>query len=136
MSIILLAINIYLLILYIHPDDKGWGSAVYCKILVVLGLTLCQAQALMVPLDVANRSAIVAAGMDMKVFWYIIYIVVLAFITILLPYAIFLYETDEEDSACSRLLKEFCYLLGSLVISLLIFFITWIFFKYVDLPYD
>ena len=136
MSIILLAINIYLLILYIHPDDKGWGSAVYCKILVVLGLTLCQAQALMVPLDVANRSAIVAAGMDMKVFWYIIYIVVLAFITILLPYAIFLYETDEEDSACSRLLKAFCYLIGSLVISLLIFFITWIFFKYVDLPYD
>lgn len=136
MSIILLAINIYLLILYIHPDDKGWGSAVYCKILVVLGLTLCQAQALMVPLDVANRSAIVAAGMDMKVFWYIIYIVVLAFITILLPYAIFLYETDEEDSVCSRLLKAFCYLIGSLVISLLIFFITWIFFKYVDLPYD
>lgn len=90
----------------------------------------------MVPLDVANRSAIVAAGMDMKVFWYIIYIVVLAFITILLPYAIFLYETDEEDSVCSRLLKAFCYLIGSLVISLLIFFITWIFFKYVDLPYD
>ena len=58
MAVVLLGVNIYLLALYIHPDDKGWGSALYTKILVVLGLTLCEAQALMVPLDVANRSAI------------------------------------------------------------------------------
>ena len=95
MSIILLAVNIYLLILYIHPDDKGWGSAVYCKILVVLGLMLCQAQALMVPLDVANRSAVVSTGIDMKSFWFFLYIIVLVFIVVLIPYAIFLYETDE-----------------------------------------
>lgn len=91
MTIILLAINIYLLILYIHPDDKGWGTAVYCKILVIIGLTLCQAQALMVPLDVANRSAVVSNALDMKAFWYLLYIIVLIFITILIPYAIFLY---------------------------------------------
>ena len=95
MSIILLAVNIYLLILYIHPDDKGWGSAVYCKIIVVLGLMLCQAQALMVPLDVANRSAVVTTGIDMKSFWFFLYIIVLVFIVVLIPYAIFLYETDE-----------------------------------------
>ena len=95
MSIILLAVNIYLLILYIHPDEKGWGSAVYCKILVVLGLMLCQAQALMVPLDVANRSAVVTTGIDMKSFWFFLYIIVLVFIVVLIPYAIFLYETDE-----------------------------------------
>jgi hypothetical protein len=52
--IILFAINIYILALYCHSDDKGWGNVIYCKILVVVGLTLCQAQALMVPLDVAN----------------------------------------------------------------------------------
>lgn len=91
MTIILLAINIYLLILYIHPDDKGWGTALYCKILVIIGLTLCQAQALMVPLDVANRSAVVSNAMDMKAFWFFLYIIVLIFITILIPYAIFLY---------------------------------------------
>lgn len=96
MTIILLAVNIYLLILYIHPDDKGWGTAIYCKILVILGLTLCQAQALIVPLDVANQSAIIPSGLNMSVFWYVLYITVLVFITILIPYAIFLYETDEE----------------------------------------
>lgn len=91
MTIILLAINVYLLVLYIHPDDKGWGTAIYCKILVILGLTLCQAQALMVPLDVANRSAVVSNALDMKSFWFFLYIIVLIFITILIPYAIFLY---------------------------------------------
>ena len=53
-SLILIAVNIYLLALYVHTDDKGFGTALYCKILVVAGLTLCQAQALCVPLDVAN----------------------------------------------------------------------------------
>lgn len=63
--IILLAVNIYLLALYCHPDDKGWGNVVYCKILVVAGLTLCQAQALMVPLDVANESSLITGGLNM-----------------------------------------------------------------------
>ena len=94
MAIVLLAINIYLMILYIHPDDKGWGTAIYCKVLIVLGLTLCQAQALMVPLDVANRSAIISDAINMAVFWFFLYIIVLCFICILMPYAIFFYETD------------------------------------------
>ncbi len=94
LSIILLGVNFYLLALYVHPDDKGWGTAVYCKILVILGLTLCQAQALMVPLDVANRAAILEDTIDMAAFWFFIYIIVLAFVCVLIPYAIFLYETD------------------------------------------
>ncbi len=94
MLIVLLAVNIYLLILYIHPDDKGWGTAVYCKILVILGLTLCQAQALMVPLDVANRTGLVSDGIDMRAFWFFMYIIVLVFVSVFIPYAIFLYETD------------------------------------------
>jgi LMBR1 domain-containing protein 1 len=90
--IILFAVNVYLLALYCHPDDKGWGNVVYCKILVVVGLTLCQAQALMVPLDVANDSAILNSDkLDMVAFWTILYIVILIMITILIPYALFFY---------------------------------------------
>lgn len=88
---ILLAINIYLLTLYVHTDDKGMGTALYCKVLVVMGLTLCQAQALLVPLDVANNSALDLNGIDMKSFWYFVYLVVLLFICILLPFALFFY---------------------------------------------
>ena len=89
--LILLAINIYILALYVHNDDKGWGSALYCKVLVVIGLTLCQAQALLVPLDVANNSAQNDYGIDMKGFWLFLYMVVLIFITLLLPFALFFY---------------------------------------------
>jgi hypothetical protein len=49
----------------------------------------------MVPLDVANQSAVITTGMDMRSFWFFLYLTVLVFITILIPYAIFLYETDE-----------------------------------------
>lgn len=136
MSIILLAVNIYLLILYIHTDDKGWGTAIYCKILVILGLTLCQAQALMVPLDVANKSAIIPGAIDMRTFWFFLYIIVLVFVTVLIPYAIFLYETDEEEPMCTRLLKALAYLFGAVIISVMILFITWALFKWVDLPYQ
>ena len=135
LSIILLGINIYLLALYVHSDDKGWGTAIYCKILVILGLTLCQAQALMVPLDVANRSALLSDAINMTAFLFFLYIIVLIFVSILIPYAIFLYETDEEDPMCSRLLKALCYTGGALLISVGILFITWAFFRYVDLPY-
>jgi LMBR1 domain-containing protein 1 len=89
--IILLAINIYILALYVHTDDKGFGTALYCKILVVVGLTMCQAQALMVPLDVANVSALDSNGIDMKSFWYFIYLLVLIFICLLMPFAMFFY---------------------------------------------
>jgi len=89
--LILFAINIYILALYVHVDDKGFGTALYCKILVVLGLTLCQAQALLVPLDVANNSAQNDYGIDMKGFWLFVYATVLIFITLLMPFALFFY---------------------------------------------
>ena len=34
--IIALAISFYLLVYYCHPDEKGFGSSTFCKILVVI----------------------------------------------------------------------------------------------------
>lgn len=132
--IILLAINIYLLALYSHTDDKGFGTALYCKVLVVFGLTLCQAQALLVPLDVANASAIDASGIDMKGFWYFIYLTVLIFICLLLPFALFFYETDEVDGYCKRTIQATVYTALANIISVLLLFVSWNFLKYVQLP--
>jgi len=36
---------------------------------------------------------------------------------------------------CRRLLVALAYLFGAIVVSVLILFITWAFFKFVDLPY-
>ena len=34
-SVVLIVTNIYLLGYYCHPDDRGFGSALICKIVVV-----------------------------------------------------------------------------------------------------
>lgn len=57
-----------------------------------MGLVLCWAQALIVPLDVANNHGYInSGGLDIKTLWYIVYISTLVMITCLLPYAIFFY---------------------------------------------
>ena len=67
LTVLLLLINFYLLAIYCHPDDKGLGTSLILKILVMVGLTLSWAQILMMPLDVANTRSM--GGLDMKTFW-------------------------------------------------------------------
>jgi hypothetical protein len=94
---ILIAVNIYILRLYVHADDKALGTALYCKILIVIGSTLFQAPALLVSLDVSNQSAYFSPdGLDIKSFWYFLYLVVVVFICFLLPFALLFYETDGD----------------------------------------
>lgn len=134
--VILAGVNIYLLALYCHPDDKGWGNVVYCKILVVVGLTLCQAQALMVPLDVANDSALLlSGGISMIAFWTFLYILVLLMVSIFIPYALFFYQTDQDDSMKKRLLTALCYTFGAVVITVMLLFISWTGLKFCSIPY-
>jgi hypothetical protein len=46
----------------------------------------------MVPLDVANTAGyLTQGGINMRAFWFAIYIISLVLITCLLPYAIFFY---------------------------------------------
>jgi len=52
----LVALNIYLLIYYSHPDDKTNCTAWFAKVFVVIGMTLSWMQVLMLPLDVANQT--------------------------------------------------------------------------------
>ena len=94
---LLIAVNIYILRLYVHADDKALGTALYCKILIVIGSTLFQTPALLVSLDVSNESAYIdSSGLDIKSFWYFIYLLVVVFICFLLPFALLFYETDGD----------------------------------------
>ncbi len=52
----LIALNIYLLVYYSHPDDKTNCTARVAKVFVVFGMTLSWMQVLMLPLDVANNT--------------------------------------------------------------------------------
>lgn len=37
-GILLMIVNIYLLALYCHPEDGGFGASLFCKIVVVIPL--------------------------------------------------------------------------------------------------
>ena len=89
-----MAVNGYILYLYLHADDKPIKRTPYGKITIILGLTLSQSQALLVPLDVAFKANINSQTFNMATFWLFLYAAILVFICILIPFAIFFYESD------------------------------------------
>ncbi|KAL4484994.1 hypothetical protein ABPG74_020171 [Tetrahymena malaccensis] len=101
-GVLLIFCNLYILGVYCHPEDKGFGANAYCKLIVIVGFTLSWGQVLMVPLDVSNSRGY-GGGFDMMTVWYVIYIIVLVFISFIIPTAQFYYESDDEKSMCERL---------------------------------
>ncbi len=115
-SLVLIVTNIYLLAYYCHPDDRGFGSALICKLVVVwkkirflifykvLGMSLSWAQVLMLPLDVSNMSGF-GGGIDMKLFWFIVFILTGCFVLFIIPTLIYYYEADEEWTMVNFIMK-------------------------------
>ena len=100
--VILIITNIYLIVHFQHPSDKN--EALFPKLLVLMGLTLSQLTILLLPLDVANNSGYagcdgydisVCGGLNMEIAWEIVYFSVLAFVVLLIPFAICYYEADD-----------------------------------------
>ena len=117
MLIVLLITNIYILIYFSHPDDKesiiGW----ILKLIVIIGLTLAWCQVLMVPLDVSNNRTF-GGGIDMKLFWFIIFIITLIYVLVIFPISSSLYETQDDWTACEKIKHCLCFFL-----VLIIFFV-------------
>ena len=118
MSIILLITNVYILVYFSHPDDKesiiGW----VLKIIVILGLTLAWCQVLMVPLDVSNNRTF-GGGIDMKLFWFIIFTISLIYILVIFPISSSLYETQDDWTCCEKLRHSLC-----MFLVMIIFFVA------------
>lgn len=132
---ILIGVNVYILRLYVHADDKALGTALYCKVLIVLGSTLFQAPALLVSLDVANESATFSpGGLDIKSFWYFLYLVIVSFVCLLLPFSLLFYETNGDEACCRRFGKALIYTIAANIASILLIFISYNFLKYAELP--
>jgi len=53
-----------------------------------------ESQILILPMDVGNYRA--GSNVDMKIFWYIIYMTSAFFVCFILPFALFYYESDED----------------------------------------
>ena len=62
---------------------------------------------MLLPLDVGNFRA--GSNVDMKMFWYIIYMTSAFLIIVILPFALFYYESDDENDWVITLFIHFKY---------------------------
>lgn len=62
--------------------------------LQIVAFICAECQILLLPLDVGNFRG--GSNVDMKMFWYIIYMTSAFFIIVVLPFALFYYESDDD----------------------------------------
>jgi LMBR1 domain-containing protein 1 len=102
LSLVLVAVNVYVLVHYQHPDDVN--QAWFPKIVVVFGLWLAMATVLLFPLDVANRAACAASvvesacrlALPMDHMWQAVFISNLVMTCFFIPFTLFFYEGDSD----------------------------------------
>jgi len=133
LAVLLIIINIYLLAYYCHPEDRGFGSSLVCKIVVILGMTLSWAQVLMLPLDVSNTRGF-GGGIRMDIFWIVIYISTAVTVLVIIPGLTFYYEADPDWNCWEKLKYSFCYLIVTIVIVIAILLITYAFLSTAEIP--
>ena len=116
MAVALLITNVYILIYFSHPEDKDSVIGWILKGIVIIGLTLAWCQVLLIPLDVSNNRTF-GGGINMQLFWSIIFVLTLIYILVIFPISSSLYEAQDEWTMCEKIKHSLCF-----------FFITIIFF--------
>ena len=131
--IALLITNIYVLAYFCHPDDKGSCIGWVMKIIVIIGLTLSWIQVLLLPLDVSNNRTF-GGGLNMKVFWYVIYILTIIYILVVSPIASSYYEADFTWSCREKISHSLCWFFIYFIFFLLITIILYASIGKADIP--
>lgn len=104
-SVVLLACCFYIYVVYCHPGDKGFGSKLYFKVVAISGMYICCALVLSLPLDVANSRG-KGGGLNIEDFVKAIFVIMFVYIVFLLPFSLFLYETDEDKTLVSYIVTS------------------------------
>lgn len=106
----------------------------------MLGLLLAEACVLAVPLDVANNSSNIGCqqgwvtacgGLNMGLFWQIMYVLLTVMCVAVLPFAIFYYEGDDGlteskgQAACGAIKYTLvCLFASGMILGLCYFFVS------------
>ena len=114
MTVALLITNVYILLYYSHPEDKEETIGYVLKVIVIIGLTLAWCQVLMIPLDVSNNRTF-GGGINMRVFWLIIFVLTLVYILVIFPISSSLYDAQEEWSFCEKIKHSLCTFLVTII---------------------
>ena len=114
MAIALLITNIYILVYFSHPEDKDSIIGWILKFIVILGLTLAWCQVLLIPLDVSNNRTF-GGGINMRIFWLIIFVITLVYILVIFPISSSLYEAQDEWTVCQKIKHCICFFLITII---------------------
>lgn len=101
-GVIVLAVCVYILVEYSHPEDRN--QAWFPKFIVVIGLSLAILSVLLFPLDVANTDACAQSvspssckyTLPMKQLWWSVFIGNLVLVWAIIPFTLFFYEADSD----------------------------------------
>ena len=130
-SVLILALSIYLFVVYSHPDDNkdvvGWLG----RIVVIASLFTIFGLVMILPLDIANARGY-GGGLDMDFLYKALLIVDVILLAFFVPFTLVLYETDEENRLMSRICRAFCYELFFLIITIVLGFIAYASFRKTD----
>ncbi|KAL7549309.1 hypothetical protein ACHAWF_012580 [Thalassiosira exigua] len=148
--VLLSIVGVYLVVKYQHPDDKN--DAYVPKLVVLFGFVLSGATVLLLPLDVANNEGYAGCdgfdtafcgGLNMELFWEIIYWLIPIWIFLLIPTCTFYYEADDGMLMAgtsvgvkpnSRIKEAIKYEIFVIVIFGLIFVLTYFFLNQTYIP--
>ena len=114
MAIALLITNIYILVYFSHPEDKDSILGWVLKGIVILGLTLAWCQVLLIPLDVSNNRTF-GGGINMRIFWLIIFVITLVYILVIFPISSSLYEAQDDWTLCQKIKHSLCFFLITII---------------------
>lgn len=104
-TIALIIGNLYFIAHFAHHADNALGSSTACKFIIMLAYMLAESQVLLLALDVVNAREM--ANVDMYYFWQIVYMASLFMSTVVIPFAYFFYETDEDFDFKTRFCTAF-----------------------------
>ena len=133
MTVALLITNVYILIYFSHPEDKESVIGWILKFIVIIGLTLAWCQVLMIPLDVSNNRTF-GGGINMRLFWLIIFVITLIYILIIFPISSSLYEAQEEWTFCEKIKHSLCSFLVTIIFFVAITAILYATIGTTDIP--
>ncbi|GAM23900.1 hypothetical protein SAMD00019534_070750 [Acytostelium subglobosum LB1] len=122
--------SLYLIVYFQHPDDKN--VAYFPKVVVILGFALAAVSVLMLPLDVANLTT--NGGFPMETMWIVVYIVIAVFAIVIVPFAMFFYESEEADGSGNQFTGAIKGTFAILFLFVAIVVILWFLIGIADIP--
>eukprot|EP00921_Rhytidocystis_pertsovi_P002049 GHVQ01003514.1.p1 GENE.GHVQ01003514.1~~GHVQ01003514.1.p1 ORF type:complete len:609 (+),score=67.61 GHVQ01003514.1:86-1828(+) len=119
-------IDLKLLFHYEHTDDGTLNRQIFAKLTILLGLQLGWLMVVLLPIDVYNYNppvlgdggSLEGGGMNMRLFWQTVWWLVAVYLVVLLPFASFYYEADDDPRITKQPAwrRALCYMMFLLVI--------------------